>query len=170
MPLSINVGLSRKASRDYQSSGISINVGAELDQALLAKPEELQKTVGDLYAQAQDALERQASNMTTPDRNDGHPDDRPTTRSYRDDRDPSRGRQTNGRSNGRRNGGNGNGGRMTDSQRRAILAIADRIRTDARAECRDIMGDDLDDLTLRQASEFIDHLKGLSPAGNGHDR
>ena len=26
MPLSINVGLSRKASKDYQSTGISINV------------------------------------------------------------------------------------------------------------------------------------------------
>ncbi len=34
MPLSINVGLSRKASRDYQSTGVSINVTAELDQAL----------------------------------------------------------------------------------------------------------------------------------------
>lgn len=31
MPLSINVGLSRKASRDYQSTGVSINVTAELD-------------------------------------------------------------------------------------------------------------------------------------------
>ena len=29
MPLSINVGLSRKASRDYQSTGVSINVTAE---------------------------------------------------------------------------------------------------------------------------------------------
>ena len=38
MPLSINVGLSRKASKDYQSTGVSINVTAELDQSLLAKP------------------------------------------------------------------------------------------------------------------------------------
>ena len=43
MPLSINVGLSRKASRDYQSTGVSINVTAELDQSLLAKPDELQQ-------------------------------------------------------------------------------------------------------------------------------
>jgi hypothetical protein len=47
MPLSINVGLSRKASKDYQSTGVSINVTAELDQALLAKPDELQQQVGD---------------------------------------------------------------------------------------------------------------------------
>jgi hypothetical protein len=43
MPLSINVGLSRKASKDYQSTGTSINIVAELDQALLAKPDELQR-------------------------------------------------------------------------------------------------------------------------------
>jgi hypothetical protein len=29
MPSSINVGLSRKASKDYQSTGVSINVTAE---------------------------------------------------------------------------------------------------------------------------------------------
>ena len=51
MPISINVGLSRKASRDYQSTGYSINVTAELDSALLAKPEQLQQQIADLYAQ-----------------------------------------------------------------------------------------------------------------------
>lgn len=45
MPLSINVGLSRKASRDYQSTGVSINVTAELDQTLLARPERSPSTV-----------------------------------------------------------------------------------------------------------------------------
>ena len=43
MPLSINVGLSRKASKNYQSTGVSINIVAELDAALLARPEELQQ-------------------------------------------------------------------------------------------------------------------------------
>jgi hypothetical protein len=37
MPLSINVGLSRKA-KDYQSTGVSINVTTELHQSLLARP------------------------------------------------------------------------------------------------------------------------------------
>jgi hypothetical protein len=60
MPLSINVGLSRKASRDYQSTGVSINVTAELDQTLLARPDELQRQIGDLYSQAQNALDQQA--------------------------------------------------------------------------------------------------------------
>ncbi len=48
MPLSVNVGLSKKASRDYQSSGVSINVTAELDSALLSWPEELQKQIDGL--------------------------------------------------------------------------------------------------------------------------
>src|SRR4051812_36613412 len=61
MPLSINVGLSRKASKDFQSSGVSINVTAELDQSLLARPDELQQQIDALYAQAQQALDRQAS-------------------------------------------------------------------------------------------------------------
>ena len=38
MPLTIDVGLSRKASKDYQSTGTSINLTAELDQALLPRP------------------------------------------------------------------------------------------------------------------------------------
>ena len=56
---SISVGLSRKASKDYQSTGCSINVTLELDQALLAKPEELQKQIADLYGHAESALARQ---------------------------------------------------------------------------------------------------------------
>src|SRR5271156_456688 len=60
MPLSINVGLSRKDSKDYQSTGVSINVSAELDQALLARPQELQKQIDALYGQAASALDRHA--------------------------------------------------------------------------------------------------------------
>ena len=63
IPLSINVGLSRKVSKDYQSTGVSINVAAELDQALLARPDQLQKQIGDLYAQAHHALDGRMSRL-----------------------------------------------------------------------------------------------------------
>jgi hypothetical protein len=158
MPLSINVGLSRKASKDYQSTGVSINVTAELDQSLLARPEELQQEVANLYAQAAHAMDRQA----------GRPDSQPPPA-------PGRG-YGNGRSGGYRNGNgtvrtanrsNRNGGGMTESQRKAILAIARRAEIDPIYEAEQIIGVPLDDLTLRQASELIDHLKGLAPAGNG---
>jgi hypothetical protein len=153
MPLSINVGLSRKASKDYQSTGVSINVTAELDQSLLAKPDELQAQVANLYAQAESALEQQASGMNQRE---------PTSRSgYNDRRNGN-----NGRGNGSRRT-NGNGSGMTESQRRAILSIARRVNVDPALEARDIVGSDLDNLNVRQASELIDHLKAIQPSGNG---
>ncbi len=157
MPLSVNVGLSRKASKDYQSTGVSINVTAELDQSLLAKPDELQQQIGDLYAQAESALDRQANRMSEP----------PRRRPVESETRPAR---TNGRypRNGNGHARNGNGdGRMTDSQRKAIQSIAERQRVDLDAECREIIGAEFDDLTLRQASELIDHLKSLAPERSG---
>jgi len=141
MPLSINVGLSRKASKDYQSTGVSINVTAELDSTLLAKPDELQKQIDGLYYQAQSAIDRHVS---TPEPARQVPQER---------------RQTSNNGGNGRNASNGNGTKMTASQRRAIEAITDRLGINARAEARDIVGVDLDDLTVRQASELIDHLK-----------
>ena len=65
---------------------------------------------------------------------------------------------------------NGNGrasSPMTASQRRAILAIAKRGDINLDAECCDFIGEEFDRLSLRQASELIDHLKDSQPAGNG---
>ncbi|HEY8746334.1 MAG TPA: hypothetical protein VIM11_00060, partial [Tepidisphaeraceae bacterium] len=53
--------LSRKASKDYQSTGASINIVAELDQSLLAKPDELQRQIDGLYQQAEEAINRNAA-------------------------------------------------------------------------------------------------------------
>lgn len=41
MPLAVNVGLNRKASRDFQSFGCSINLSAELDSGLINDPSRL---------------------------------------------------------------------------------------------------------------------------------
>ena len=149
MPLSINVGLSRKASRDYQSTGVSINVTAELDSALLQKPAELQQQIAGLYAQAEFAMNRQANGNApaapaAQSSGIAHVSTRPIA------------------GNGQRNGSG-----MTTSQRKAILAIASRNDFDVAAEAHNLFGTTVDDLTLRQASELIDHLKGLAAAGNG---
>lgn len=157
MPLSINVGLSRKASRDYQSTGVSINVTAELDQSLLARPQELQEQVANLYAQAEQALERKA----------GHPD--ATSAQHRPYAARSNGyRNGNGSGSGNRGRSNGSGGGITASQRRAILAIARRANIDPDYEAQQIIGVPLDQMSIQQASELIDHLKSLTPAGNEH--
>ena len=47
----MNIGLSRKISRDYQSIVVSVNLNAELDATLLTKPDELQGQIENLYAQ-----------------------------------------------------------------------------------------------------------------------
>jgi cell division septum initiation protein DivIVA len=161
MPLSINVGLSRKASKDYQSTGVSINVTAELDHALLSKPQELQQQIDHLYHQAEQALDRHASVPAPP---------QPTQQAQH--AATNGGRSRNGNANGHGNGGNGRGGDapMTASQRRAIESIARRLNLDPDNEAEQFIEVPLDQLALKQASELIDHLKGLQPAENGRGR
>jgi len=166
MPLSINVGLSRKASKDYQSTGYSINVTAELDQSLLAKPGELQAQIDGLYAQAEEAINRQVKTHaaeTAPASSTG----KVNGESYH--------RNGNGHVNGNANGngranGHHNGGGVTKSQARAIESIANRAGLDPAQEAHDLFGVSLDELTIKQASELIDHLKSQAPAQNGHTR
>ena len=153
--LTINVGLSRKASKDYQSTGVSINVTAELDSALLAKPAELQAQIDALYAQAEGAIDRQVQ-------------------AYVAGPSPQALERINGERFSR-NGSNGqhhvngndhrNGDGTTSSQRKAIEAIARRANIDPAQECQDLFGFALDELTLRQASGFINHLKEQAADG-----
>jgi hypothetical protein len=59
MPLSFNVSLSRKGHH-VSNATFSINLTAELDPSLLTRPKELQERIAGLYAQAAQALDRQA--------------------------------------------------------------------------------------------------------------
>lgn len=147
MPLSVNVGLSRKASRDYQSTGYSINVTAELDQSLLARPEELQQQIAALYGQAESALARQA----------GEAPAQPQPR-----RPAPAGRN-----------GDPRPVPATASQQRAIQAICRRLGTDPEFEAQQLVGMSFAELSVKQASQLIDGLKAAesAPAGrNGGGR
>ena len=158
MPLSVNVGLSRKASRDYQSTGVSINVTAELDQSLLARPDELQAQIADLYAQANHALDKQAGQATAP---------RTAARTNGNGTNGYARNGTNG-ANGRANGnGHSSGDGMTSSQRRAIESICRRANLNPDREAQALHGVDFESLTIRQASVLIDHIKDQAPATNG---
>jgi len=163
MPLTINVGLSRKRSENYQSDGVSLNLTAELDQSLLAKPDELQQQIDALYEQAEQAIDRQVA----------PPGSRPDSSRFAHSQDTLRA-EPRGNGNGRRPAPsprrNGNVAPMTASQRRAILAIAERLGIDARQEAVDVVGSEFDRLDIRQASELIDHLKSQEPASNGGGR
>jgi hypothetical protein len=170
MPLNVNVGLSKKISRDYQSTGLSVNLTAELDATLLAKPEELQVQIDNLYLQAQSALERQVKN--TGEANGSRPHGNTARPSARANQSRNRAEGNwNGNGNGNNNGhARSNGGSsMTESQRRAIDSIARRLDIDPNLEAREIIGSELDSLSIRQASELIDHLKSIEAAGNGHN-
>ena len=169
MPLSINVGLSRKASKNYQSTGVSINVMAELDSTLLTKPEQLAQQIAGLYAQAETAIDRQVKAYAaattpasetfpqTPERTNGN------VERYR--RIGTHGYDQHHHDNGSRHTVS-----MTPSQRRVIHAIAERAGLDATQEAHDIFGVVLDDLTLKQASELISAMKYQTPANNGTSR
>lgn len=157
MPMQLTVTRNRKTSENYNSEGYGISLSVELDQSLLTKPAELQEKVGYLYAEAEAALEQQANGTNG--------------KSHQNRSNGTRGNQ-NGNGDSHRNGG-GNGRTMTTSQRRAIDAIAKRLGIDATEEIHHEFGLNLDDLSVRQASQAIDHLKSLDqqPAGrNGGGR
>ncbi|MBI1338357.1 MAG: hypothetical protein GC164_15550 [Phycisphaera sp.] len=160
MPLTLNVGLSRKASRDFQSTGLSINITAELDQSLLSRPDELQAQIDALYEQAEQALSRQAEKSSnTPAPSTQRQTDY-TERGDRSDRRYSRPDTTRRPSSNGRNG-HDRSTAMTRSQRRAIESIARRLGLEPEAEVDQEFGWVFNDLTLREASKVIDHLKGL---------
>ncbi len=172
MPLTINVGLSRKTSENYNSQGVSINLTAELDQSLLVRPDELQGAVSELYEQAEEALDRQAGDAAATQGTNGKGRGGRNGYSDRNGHTNSRSPRTaNGRGSrfGDRNGSRSGG--MTESQRRAIHAIADRAGVDPVEEAQHEFGVDLERASIGDASKLIDHLKGLQPSnGNGSRR
>lgn len=143
MPLTINVGLSKKSSHNYQSEGVSINVTAELDQALLGRPDHLQREIAGLYNQAQLALEHQIG-PRTPNRR------QPA---------PAQNGHTGPNQNGQR--------RATASQLRALQGICKRLGVDLEGEAHNEFGCASTELDIRQASVLIDLLKQRVPAGKG---
>jgi hypothetical protein len=171
MPLVVNVGLNRKASRDYQSAGVSINLSAELDSGLINDPARLQAEVAKVYAQAQAALEGQVQAMTGVTAVTASEQEVP---SLPQPAAPVRGPQhRNGSSNGHgSNGshaGNGNarngsyGGPVrlaTESQLKALRSICKRMNLRLDHEVHEEFGlESVDELDVRQASTLIDLLK-----------
>lgn len=146
MPMQLTVSRNRKTSENYNSEGYGVSLTVELDQSLLTKPKELQDKIAYLYHAADEALDKQAQReMPAPPKNgNGH---------------------ANGNSNGNSHG-------MTTAQRRAIQSIGQRLGLDVTQECRHELGSELEQLSVKQASRFIDHLKALEqPVGqNGGGR
>ena len=162
MPLLINVGLNRKASKDFQSVGVSLNLTAELDQGLLADPPRLQSEIDRIYGQAEEALERQITAMGKEGEQDA-----PATASPPRAPIHSSGRAQGSTSGPQPNGKFSNGSnrghptrRATESQVRALRSICKRARLDLDREAHEEFGlDSAEQLDVRQASQLIDLLK-----------
>ncbi len=169
MPLLINVGLNRKASKDFQSVGVSLNLTAELDQALLTDAPRLQSEIDRIYGQAEEALERQITAMSTPQTrgslaqlgvgpSNGHA--APATPAA----------LANGKFGNGSNGGSGVRP-ATESQVRALRAICKRARLDLDRAAHDEFGvGSAEQLDVRQASQLIDLLKERQGQANPERR
>jgi hypothetical protein len=180
MPLLINVGLNRKASKDFQSVGVSLNMTAELDQGLLADPPRLQAEVGRIYSLAEDALEAQISGMSSSpaQRQVGAPGVIPAQLPALIPAAPaarSNGAHSIGSAPAASTNGSAYGGMIrpaTESQMRALRAIAKRNRLDLDREAHEEFGiESAEQLDVKQASALIDLLKERAqPAGEGNGR
>lgn len=163
--LKVNVGLSRKVSRDYNSTGFSINLEGEVC-APLDDPERLIEKVQELYDLAEESLnqqvERYESDSAIASR-DAEPASRPG-------HDRSRRSNGNGRSsqpqtgNGQaRHGNGGNSPPATNKQVQYLLNLGKRLGlTTPQLEQRvaDIVGRKvgLYELTKDEAGNVLDQL------------
>ena len=137
MPLKLNVGLSRKIGEEnYGSRGASVNVEMELESALTAQPDKLQDRIRQLFSLVRASLAEEL-------KNGGNGSGKPATRN---------GQPTYQSSNPPR--------AATQSQLKAIMAIAKRLRINVAQLARDrYQVGRPEDLTLQQASALIDELK-----------
>ena len=177
--LKVNVGLSRKLSRDYNSTGFSLNLEGEICVSL-DDPETLVEKVKEFYDLAEEALNQQIS------RYEG------------DSGSVNRDEETSPRSNGSANratakepaqnssvasnqGSNGKGANAdvaTNKQVQYLLNLGKRhgltqIQLEGRIESELGKKAGVYELTKREAGDIIDVLsKNGAPAanGNGHNR
>lgn len=157
--LKVNVGLSRKLSKDYNSEGFSINLEGEVS-APVNDAEAVVEQVKELYDLAEEALARQIERAQST-----------AAIASRDEEPRSAGQEGNGRraapENNRRTSSNGNGHKpdepATNKQVQFLLSIGKRMKLSTAAlekEVADILGQEvgLYDLTKRQAATVLDQL------------
>lgn len=176
--LKVNVGLSRKLSRDYNSTGFSLNLEGELCVGP-DDPEALIEKIKEFYDLAEEALNQQieryegessiASRDEAPARQSGPSRNRVATQASRQ---PETSPQTSGNGNGH----TGNGEPATNKQVQYLLNLGKRHGlTPPQLEGRieSILGKRVGvyDLTKKEAGDVIDALsQNGMPATNGNGR
>ena len=157
--LKVNVGLSKKLSKDYNSEGFSINVEGEVSAAV-NDPEAVVEQVKELYDLAEEALAQQIERSRST-----------AAIASRDEEPRGAGNEGNGRravpENNRRTPANGNGHKpdepATNKQIQYLLSIGKRMRLSTAAlekEIAEILGREvaLYDVSKKDAAVVIDQL------------
>ena len=137
--LKLNIGLSQKVGQpNYGSKGASVNLELEVEAGLVNQPDELHDRMRRLFRLAKTAIDEELGGSGSQNNDTDH--------------------------NG--NGHRTNGTRpATQSQCRAIRAIADRNRVDLVGLLRSRFHlETVEDLSLPDASTLIDELKGNGSA------
>lgn len=155
--LKVNVGVSRKVSKDYNSRGFSLNLEGEV-AVVLDDPEVVVARIKELYDLAEEALDQQIERAQSDDAMAKHEETAPRTNG------PSR-VSANG-ANGHRNGaGHDEPPPATEKQINYLLNIARRQKLSTSAledRIADVLGHavGLYELTKTQAAQVIDRLTG----------
>ena len=136
--IKLNAGVSRKVGEpNYGSRGASVNVELELESAVVNDTEALHDKIRTLFALAKRSVDEELGVSTS----SGAPSPSPT------------------------NGTNGSASRpATDGQKRAVWAICKKLGLDQDEEARATFDRPVSQLSLPEASQLIDRLKGLADA------
>jgi hypothetical protein len=161
--LKLNAGFSRKVGEpNYGSRGASVNVELELESNLVGDPDGLTARIKSLFDLARRSVDEELNNHQA----QAEPSDSSQQNSRRHTSETSE--------NNKPTGGNGNQSvrYATASQARAIRAICNRQGVDpVRLANERYRVNDLEELTLREASSLIDELKAAPRRGkNGGGR
>ena len=148
MPTRLNIGASRKiADNNYGSRGASVGLDVEVDSALLNDPGRLKEQIRQLFGLVRSSLAEELKNgggeQATPN-----------------GRDPGKA-TSNANGNGNESNRQAPVRRATQSQIKALFAITRNRKLDLNALLQERLGiGRADDLSIRQASDLIDELKG----------
>jgi methylmalonyl-CoA mutase N-terminal domain/subunit len=160
--LRVNCGLSRKVSKDFQSTGYSVNFDAEIT-ASVSDPEALVEQVKEVFDLAEAALNAQIERSQSD-----------AAIASRDEEPRATVRQPVAENTRRAPVSNGNGHKddaATNKQLQYLLSIGKRMKLSTAAlegEIEQILGEQVNlyDLTKKQAGVVIDNLTTTTTAGS----
>ena len=170
MSLKVNVGVSRKLTENYNSTGYSLNLEGEI-HAPIEDPETVIERVKEFYDLAEEALRQQLERRQGPDDGtpvqDRAPQPRPAPERHQPPPPPPPRQPPNGNNHTPRNGGGGDAASPKQVQFVQTLARRQRLSTaQLDAVINDTLGRPcpLHQLTKRDAGQVIDALNQTADA------